>query len=84
MSRFSDLVSTPAREMAAHFPAPSPRKDSGETQPPLIKLDSNENPFGPSPLAINAMQSALAGAHTSIPTTTAQNCAASWRAITPC
>jgi len=63
MSRFSDLVSTPAREMAAHFPAPSPRKDSGETQPPLIKLDSNENPFGPSPLAIEAMQSALAGAH---------------------
>jgi histidinol-phosphate aminotransferase len=26
----------------------------------LIKLDSNENPFGPSPLAIKAMQSALA------------------------
>ena len=47
--------------MAAHFPAPS--KDSGESQPPLIKLDSNENPFGPSPLAIEAMQSALAGAH---------------------
>jgi histidinol-phosphate aminotransferase len=62
MSRFSDLVSKPARDMAAYFPAPSPRKDSGETQPP-IKLDSNENPFGPSPLAIEAMQSALAGAH---------------------
>ncbi len=26
----------------------------------LIKLDSNENPFGPSPLAIEAMQAALA------------------------
>ncbi|HYM08457.1 MAG TPA: histidinol-phosphate transaminase [Terriglobales bacterium] len=26
----------------------------------LIKLDSNENPFGPSPLALRAMQSALA------------------------
>jgi len=25
----------------------------------LIKLDSNENPFGPSPLAIKAMQAAL-------------------------
>jgi histidinol-phosphate aminotransferase len=47
--------------MAAHFPPPS--EDSGESQPPLIKLDSNENPFGPSPLAIEAMQSALAGAH---------------------
>src|SRR3984957_11959925 len=62
MSRFSDLVSKPARDMATYFPAPSPRKNSGETQPP-IKLDSNENPFGPSPLAIEAMQSALAGAH---------------------
>jgi histidinol-phosphate aminotransferase len=63
MSRFSDLVSKPARDMAAHFPAPSPSKESGEAQSPLIKLDSNENPFGPSPLAIEAMQSALAGAH---------------------
>ena len=63
MSRFSDLVSKPARDMAAYLPAPSPGKDSGEAQPPLIKLDSNENPFGPSPLAIEAMQSALAGAH---------------------
>jgi histidinol-phosphate aminotransferase len=27
----------------------------------LIKLDSNENPFGPSPLAIKAMQSVLSG-----------------------
>ena len=26
---------------------------------PLIKLDSNENPFGPSPLALQAMQSVL-------------------------
>src|ERR1700684_311469 len=61
MSRFSDLVSKPASDMAVHFPGPS--KDCRETQPPLIKLDSNENPFGPSTLAIEAMQSALAGAH---------------------
>ena len=26
----------------------------------MIKLDSNENPFGPSPLAVQAMQAALA------------------------
>jgi histidinol-phosphate aminotransferase len=63
MSRFADLVSKPARDMAAHFPAPSPGKNSGEAQPALIKLDSNENPFGPSPLAIEAMQSALAETH---------------------
>ena len=29
----------------------------------LIKLDSNENPFGPSPRAIDAMRSALSGAN---------------------
>lgn len=60
MSRFSDLVSKPAREMSDCFPTPSPNQVSPAAQPDLIKLDSNENPFGPSPLAIEAMQSALA------------------------
>jgi len=63
MSRFSDLVSKPARSMAGYFPAPSPGKDPRETQPPLIKLDSNENPFGPSPCAIEAMHTTLAASH---------------------
>src|SRR4051812_7565641 len=31
------------------------------SEPMLIKLDSNENPFGPSPLALRAMQSVLEG-----------------------
>ena len=63
MSRFSDLVSKPARDLAAHFPTPAAKQASPETQPHLIKLDSNENPFGPSPLAVEAMQSALAATH---------------------
>jgi histidinol-phosphate aminotransferase len=63
MSRFSDLVSKPAREMAGYFPMPSADQVSPATQPQLIKLDSNENPFGPSPLAVEAMQSALAATH---------------------
>jgi histidinol-phosphate aminotransferase len=63
MSRFSDLVSKPAREMAGYFPMPSADQVSPATQPHLIKLDSNENPFGPSPLAVEAMQSALAATH---------------------
>ena len=29
----------------------------------IIKLASNENPFGPSPLAVVAMQQAIAGVH---------------------
>ena len=63
MSRFSDLVSKPARDLAAYLPTPSPNQVPPATQSHLIKLDSNENPFGPSPLAVEAMQSALAATH---------------------
>jgi histidinol-phosphate aminotransferase len=63
MSRFIDLVSKPAREMAGSLPEPSPKVSLEDTQPQLIKLDSNENPFGPSPRAIQAMQAALASAN---------------------
>lgn len=61
MSRFFDLVSKPAREMEGYTPrAPQAPADS---QVRLVRLDSNENPFGPSPRAIQAMRLALANAH---------------------
>jgi len=63
MSRFFDLVSKPVREMEALPPSAQPRPVDAETAPRLIKLDSNENPFGPSPRAIEAMRLALASAH---------------------
>src|SRR5437868_15073210 len=63
MSRFFDLVSRPAREMGGFLPTPSTKRAPTETQPRLIKLDSNENPFGPSPRALEAMQAAMASAH---------------------
>ena len=63
MSRFLDLVSKPARDMAGYLPTPSPGQASADVQPQLIKHDSNENPFGPSPRAIQAMQSALAASN---------------------
>ena len=63
MSRFSDLVSKPAREMSSYFPASAGKQASPDVGPRPIKLDSNENPFGPSPHAIEAMRSALAAAH---------------------
>jgi histidinol-phosphate aminotransferase len=63
MSRFFDLVSKPAREMGGFLPPPAPRRSAVDTQPRLIKLDSNENPFGPSPRAVEAMRLALAGAN---------------------
>jgi histidinol-phosphate aminotransferase len=63
MSRFFDLVSKPARDMAGYFPTSTPSQAPAEAEPQLIKLDSNESPFGPSPRAIEAMQSALAAAN---------------------
>jgi histidinol-phosphate aminotransferase len=61
MSRFFDLVSKPAREMGSYLPG-APRPNAGAQQR-LIKLDSNENPFGPSPHAVEAMRLAQARAH---------------------
>jgi histidinol-phosphate aminotransferase len=58
MSRFFDVVSKPARDMGDYSPAPAPLLES-LTQ--LIKLDSNENPFGPSPRAVDAMRAAASG-----------------------
>jgi histidinol-phosphate aminotransferase len=62
MSRFFDLVSKPAREMEGYAPNTAPRQAAAE-HPRIIKLDSNENPFGPSPLAIHAMRPALGVSH---------------------
>lgn len=59
MSRFSDLVVKHARDLAGYFPAPPAAANDSQ----LIKLDSNENPFGPSPRAVAAMQSALGTAN---------------------
>jgi histidinol-phosphate aminotransferase len=59
MSRFFDLVSKPARAMSNYPATPPPRTAPVETQPRLIKLDSNENPYGPSPRAIDAMRQML-------------------------
>jgi len=61
MSRFFDLVSKPARDMSEYAPAPG--QGPAAAQARLIKLDSNENPFGPSPRAIDAMRAALASSH---------------------
>jgi len=60
MSRFFDLVSKTARDMGTTN-APSATPAAMERRSRLIKLDSNENPFGPSPRALDAMKSALAG-----------------------
>jgi histidinol-phosphate aminotransferase len=62
MSRFFDLVSKPARDMGTTN-APSTTLAAIERRSQLIKLDSNENPFGPSARAVAAMRSALSAAN---------------------
>jgi len=62
MSRFFDLVSKPARDMGMTN-APSTTLAAIERRSQLIKLDSNENPFGPSARAVEAMRSALSAAN---------------------
>src|SRR5271165_4551323 len=64
MSRFSDLVSKAAREIGSYSPDSTNQATTTPTPPRLIKLDSNENPFGPSPRAIEAMGAELTSAHT--------------------
>ncbi len=63
MSRFFDLVSKPARDMGGFHPTPSPMRPAANSRSRLIKLDSNENPFGPSPRAVEAMQWALSASN---------------------
>lgn len=59
MIPFSDLLSPGARELSRSSPARPRVQLDQQSQPSLIRLDSNENPLGPSPLAIAAMRSAL-------------------------
>jgi histidinol-phosphate/aromatic aminotransferase/cobyric acid decarboxylase-like protein len=61
MSRFFDLVSKPARDMGSSAPAATP----ASTKPPveLIKLDSNESPYGPSLRVVDAMRGAMNAAN---------------------
>jgi len=60
MSDFSQLVPEHVRTLGGYTPGKSLRQARRESQVDCIKMASNENPFGPSPKAIQAMQVALA------------------------
>jgi histidinol-phosphate aminotransferase len=62
MSRFFDVVSQPARNLG-RMNATSTTPAALERRSRLIRLDSNENPFGPSARAVDAMRSALGAAN---------------------
>jgi histidinol-phosphate aminotransferase len=59
MTRFFDLMSLPARESLGFPSSPSANLAQANAEFPMIRLDANENPFGPSPLAMEAAVAAL-------------------------
>ena len=59
MTRFFDLMSLPARESLGFSSSPSANHDRTNAGSSMIRLDANENPFGPSPLAVEAAAAAL-------------------------
>jgi histidinol-phosphate aminotransferase len=59
MSRFSDLLSPGARELSRHSLGPPRTQGTQGSGARLIHLDSNENPLGPSPLAVGAIRLGL-------------------------
>jgi histidinol-phosphate aminotransferase len=64
MGRFSNLVNKPIHDLAAYTPGiPTAAKPHGNDHPPLIKLNANESPYGPSPKAVAAMHAALEHSH---------------------
>lgn len=60
MSDYSQFVPEYIRTLSGYTPGKSRRQAQQESHVNCIKLASNENPFGPSPKAVQAMQAALA------------------------
>ena len=63
MGKFAELVPDRVRALASYIPGKRTQQAEAESGVRMVKLGSNENPFGPSPLALRAMQSALGSAH---------------------
>jgi histidinol-phosphate aminotransferase len=59
MSDYSQFVPEHVRSLRGYTPGKSPRQAQQESHVNCIKMASNENPFGPSPMAVRAMQAAL-------------------------
>jgi histidinol-phosphate aminotransferase len=55
-----DQIPEHIRALAAYVPGKAMRQAQQETGVKMIKLASNENPFGPSPLALEAIRAAAA------------------------
>src|SRR4051812_49762249 len=60
MSKFDFFIPPHIRTMGRYVPGKTVRQAEAESGVRSIKLASNENPFGPSPLAVEAIQRAAA------------------------
>ena len=60
MSDYSQFVPEYIRTLSGYTPGKSLRQAQQESHVNCIKMASNENPFGPSPKAVKAMQAVLA------------------------
>jgi histidinol-phosphate aminotransferase len=63
MSDFSQLVPEHVRKLGRYTPGKSVRQAQQESRVSCIKMASNENPYGPSPRAVQAMQAVLTQCH---------------------
>jgi histidinol-phosphate aminotransferase len=63
MSQFYDLLSKAARDMGSPLSALPAKHPVMPEESPLIRLDSNENPLGPSPRALQAVHLSLYELH---------------------
>jgi histidinol-phosphate aminotransferase len=63
MGKFAELVPERVRALASYIPGKPIQQAEAESGVKMIKLGSNENPFGPSPLAIRAMEQAIHSVH---------------------
>ena len=59
MTDYSQLVPEHVRNLGGYTPGKSLRQAQRESRVNCIKMASNENPFGPSPKAVKAMQAVL-------------------------
>lgn len=63
MSTFEEFISARIRNIGGYAPGKPIKQAEKETGIKCIKMASNENPFGPSPRALEAMQQALGEAN---------------------
>ena len=63
MGKFAELVPERVRALASYIPGKRIQQAEAESGVKMVKLGSNENPLGPSPLAIRAMEAAASSVH---------------------